>query len=82
MKDELYRRLKRYDEIKNLRWYKDKSYLRFYIYDNSYQIVVSPQYKTFDHLPVSFNGRYVKMTGGTGTCHIICLAIIVDGLLI
>lgn len=59
MKDELYWRLKRYDEIKYLRWHKDKSYLRFYIYDNAYQIVVSPQYKTLDHLPVSFNGIYV-----------------------
>ena len=59
MKDELYWRLKRYDEIKYLRWYKDKSYLRFYIYDNAYQIIVSPLCKTFEHLPVSFNGGYV-----------------------
>lgn len=59
MKEDLYWRLKRYDEIKYLRWYKDKSYLRFYIYDNAYQIIVSPLCKPFEHLPVSYDGGYV-----------------------
>ena len=63
IKEDLYWRLKRYDEIKYLRWYKDKSYLRFYIYDNAYQIIVSPLCKPFEHIPVSYNGGYVIMAG-------------------
>lgn len=36
------------DDVKYLRWYKDKSYLRFKIFDESYKIITSESHQPYD----------------------------------
>ena len=58
-KDDLWYELKGLEYVKYLRWNKDKSYLRFHIYNQTFKVIVSESYKPFEDLPVFIDDDWV-----------------------